>query len=716
MTQRLQKRGFRIPSLDIWGTVWLGLLIISSILTATQGSTIPSSSPTAILASLRPSPYRTIYPVLELESRTWAYSVEEIEETAFGIIDDACMYLAVADKQCESNPSSCRSTMLSVENFENAVKKSFEILFLLQRLCDVGNLPQSQEAIKQCRGGKSWRMKDFNGKKYEFLDEMLGDFTTEFRPSGGTNPRETRSIETPLSRHPRLAFFLPVVIGLAIGGGVIGTAAITSKIVAEEESRRVVQQIKAGRQVDIANSLKNNFVNYNFTRVVAAELDVIRMTEAISAHATVLVHNSEDLKQELVQLVSREEKLKYNSAFAEEYWSAIKSVNVENGVGLTNAEVNRKTRLSADLSTLVTTLSPINNSSAMCRNQVLTKTLLVPVVDHHRRTEIEIKGNRMVPRNTPMMQKNPHYFIIPENSVMSRETDLFGRGAHVVGRVCTASSSINASATTSTEAISESFRLEFQGTLVINETCGGRNGNGSTILRVESPAIVTVPIFCAITSDRFSCGAVRIRSGDTKLVHKSHHRTVITQDNLVEEKVTKSNISFVSDGRVFATGSSPGPASWFNSVSSTVGSHKAILITVGVAVILLAIVTVPARRMWKGASGMGGVNIYNANNNANDMEGGVANMHAEQNLPALPAPAAILPEPAAAALEEEEEQEEMEVGQLEVWQILKKPVHLRTPAERIAADDWARSRDPRIRVPGPDQNPFQIQKEAGMFL
>ncbi len=130
--------------------MWLMLLIFSSMLTATQGSTIPSNSPTTILASLRPSPYRTIYPVLELESRTWAYSVQEIEEAAFGIVDDACFYLAIADKQCESHRSSCQTTMLSVENFENAVKKSFNILFLLQRLCDVGNLPQSQQAIEQC--------------------------------------------------------------------------------------------------------------------------------------------------------------------------------------------------------------------------------------------------------------------------------------------------------------------------------------------------------------------------------------------------------------------------------------------------------------------------------------------------------------------------------------------------------------------------------------
>ena len=129
--------------------------------------------------------------------------------------------------------------MLSVENFKKAVTKSFDILFLLQRLCDVGNLPQSQQAIEQCRNGKSWRIKDFAGKKYEFLDEMLGDFTTRFKPSTSSTSRKPRSlfnrkiVEAILSSHPRLAFLLPVVIGLAIGGGVIGTAAVTSKIVAE---------------------------------------------------------------------------------------------------------------------------------------------------------------------------------------------------------------------------------------------------------------------------------------------------------------------------------------------------------------------------------------------------------------------------------------------------------------------------------------------------
>ena len=47
------------------------------------------------------------------------------------------------------------------------------------------------------------------------------------------------------------------------------------------------------------------------------------------------------------------------------------------------------------------------------------------------------------------------------------------------------------------------------------------------------------------------------------------------------------------------------------------------------------------------------------------------------------------PLPAVEEQEEEEDQEEHE-EQLEICQILKKPVHLRTPAERVAADTWAR--------------------------
>ena len=65
--------------------------------------------------------------------------------------------------------------------------------------------------------------------------------------------------------------------------------------------------------------------------------------------------------------------------------------------------------------------------------------------------------------------------------------------------------------------------------------------NESTIHVISSPATVTVPILCSVESSVFSCEAVIIRSGDSKLVHTTHHRTVIVQDSLVEDMVAIDN-------------------------------------------------------------------------------------------------------------------------------------------------------------------------------
>ena len=232
--------------------------------------------------------------------------------------------------------------------------------------------------------------------------------------------------------------------------------------------------------------------------------------------------------------------------------------------------------------------------------------------------------------------------------------------------------------------------MEFSGKIELNETCAGRNGSISTVHTIHSPATVTVPILCSIESEEFSCGAVRIRSGDTKLIHTTHHRTTVVQDNLIEDKVNMSNTPFSSDNSLLATSTRPGSTSWFNSATQTFSSYKTTLIIVGIAIAMLAAAAVPAGRMLRKASG---VNITNFNsnsapsNNSNNVDGAIANMEAGQQYPALP-------EPAAAEQEEEEVPQEEEDEEVEIWKILKKPVHLRTPMERIAADNWARLHDP----------------------
>ena len=670
--------------------IWGLLMVLVAALALPLSQANPIHSPSSILSSLQPSPYRTVYPLLEMETRTWAYQIKEVEEAAYSIVDDACAYVAVADKQCKTHPTSCRTTMLNLKNFEKAISKALDVVLLLQRLCDVGELPSSKQAMELCRSGEDWRLDEFATKNYKFQADTLGTFSPKFGRVEETLDRARRGTDTVISRHPRLAISVPILIGLAVGAGVLGTAGITAKIVAEEESTRVVDEVRAGRRVDIANSLKNNFVNHNYTKLLAVELDVIRMTEAISTHATVLLHDAEDLKQDLAELASRKEKLKYSSSFAEEYWTAIREVNLENDVGLTRSEVNRKTRISAELSTLVTTLSPLSNSSSSCKNQILTKTLLIPVIDHRRKTEIKIVNGRMVPRSLPLLHKTSKYFVIPKDSVMSRETDMFGQSSHVIGRICTASMEVNVTSIPSSEVISESFKLEFIGTIELNETCSGNKSSVPVIHTIHSPAIVTVPVLCSVSSKEFSCGAVVIRSGDTKLVHTTHHRTTVTMDNLVEDEVSINNNTFFRSTMDIMAGASLGSSSWLKSITGS--SYRTPLIIIGVIIsAVLMAAAIPAGMMLKRTGGSKGVNInnYNSNqvsaDNANKVDGDIGGVEAAPLYPTLHGPAAV-------EHEDEEEEEEEDID-LQIWKILRIPAHQRTPKERIAADNWQKQQD-----------------------
>ena len=357
--------------------LWGILLLFALQMTQSHAATIQQPSSQTVLASLQSSPHRTVYPLLKMETKTWAYNMGEVEDAAYSILDDACYYLAIADDQCTEHPSSFQATLLSSENFKKSMTKAFDTIYSLQRMCDVGHQPSSEHAINQCKKGEEWREQEFITKKFTFLDSMFDSFTPDFLNAEKTSHRGERSIqwstameaislfgpiilsssflaqmaaknitmEKVLSRHPRFVVSGPILIGIAVGAGVIGTAGATAHFVAKEETSRVVEEVRAGRQLDICNNIQNSITNHNYTRIVAGELDIIRLTEAISTHSTVLLHDSEDLKQELSHLASKKDKLRYSSSFAEEYWTAIKELNSKHNIGITSSEVNFKTRV-----------------------------------------------------------------------------------------------------------------------------------------------------------------------------------------------------------------------------------------------------------------------------------------------------------------------------------------------------------------------------------
>ena len=98
--------------------------------------------------------------------------------------------------------------------------------------------------------------------------------------------------------------------------------------------------------------------------------------------------------------------------------------------------------------------------------------------------------------------------------------------------------------------------------------------------------------------------------------------------------------------------------------------------------------------MLKKTSEAGGINFntYNtpmaSSNNSNKVDGNIGGIEAGPLYPALHGPATV---------EQEEEdiiQVEEEDEEVEIWKILQKAVHLRSPMERIAADNWSKQQDP----------------------
>ena len=189
----------------------------------------------------------------------------------------------------------------------------------------------------------------------------------------------------------------------------------------------------------------------------------------------------------------------------------------------------------------------------------------------------------------------------------------------------------------------------------------------------------------------FSCGAVLIRSGDTKLIHTSHHRTDVIQDSLVEDEVKITNDTFSRSTYSPEDEASSGSSSWLDSVTQAGSPYRTPLIIIGIITSAVALAAaVLAGMILKETSEAGGVNNNNHNtnnasaNNSNKVDGNMGGIEMDPLYPALHSPAAAEQE------EEEVPRVEEEDEETERWRILKKAPHLRSPMERVAADDWAR--------------------------
>ena len=282
---------------------------------------------------------------------------------------------------------------------------------------------------------------------------------------------------------------------------------------------------------------------------------------------------------------------------------------------------------------MVTTLVPINNSSASCENQLLMKTLMVPIIDHRGCTEITMKDGKIFPR----YGNGSQYFLISRDAVISKETRFFGKTSHIIGRMCTVDILINATTTPSPDVLFEVFTLKFEGNLTLNETCTHNSTSSSIIRKISSQATIKLPVVCSVSSERFNCGAITLRSAETKEIYMTHHRMIIQQDKLVEKEVEINRTTFVKS-------EVPPPSAAIRESTSLLHSIKLYqtpLIITGAVLAAILLMALPAKLMMNRSGNDKPIN-FNNYNSANS-----SNINSNSNTMETP-PKAFLPCPRSA--------------------------------------------------------------------
>merc|ERR1712030_111637 len=264
-------------------------------------------------------------------------------------------------------------------------------------------------------------------------------------------------------RPKRFIISTPVIAGMAIGGASLATAGITAAVVADREGQGVVEAEKLHRTDDIQICLTNNHKNLNLTSIIAKDLDNIRETEAWSSQSSIALSNAESSNDEVNHLFSRSGIFEFSDPRSEEYYTKIAQLNSKNRVGLTNAELKEMIRISADITSMVTSAISISGSSRKCEDMLLVKTMLTPILNHRSRLEISLIDGRF----THKYGNHSTYILISQDAVLSKQTRLFGHDINVVGRVCKIHNSINASSKSSPDKLFEIFKFEFEGTVTV---------------------------------------------------------------------------------------------------------------------------------------------------------------------------------------------------------------------------------------------------------
>ena len=152
------------------------------------------------------------------------------------------------------------------------------------------------------------------------------------------------------------------------------------------------------------------------TAMAAKDIDNIHYTEAYSLYAAKSRSDAKSSNNELNFLLSKSGVFEYADPRTEQYLTIVKEANSKHSVGLTREELKEKIRLSMDITSTVTSAIQISGSSRKCKDMVLMKTLLTPIIDHRSRMEMVLIDGKFIPR----YGNHSFYMIISKDSLLSK--------------------------------------------------------------------------------------------------------------------------------------------------------------------------------------------------------------------------------------------------------------------------------------------------------
>ena len=371
----------------------------------------------------------------QIKMETIETRLEDIIDTASGEVKTNCAMMTLWNETCRNNASTCQLANFGIQSAKNAITILPEVISSIANMCELS------EFITECDISKKWA--------------------------------ETNSIHDfheNISRKKRFLASWPITINIATG------------LLLNKDTAASSFKITKG---DRTNPWKDS--DTSSTAITISPEDTL---ESLSTRTTANFHYAEALKHKIDFRLNRNSQLSLKDPEAETWFRIIKETVVRNAENLTESRIREAARLTANLTTVTTSLIPLKENVSRCEAMALLHTIVIPTINFNSKKTFTSHKWRLHrnPRNSN------RYTLLSEESVLSMPTTLFGQKIQIIGRTCEIVGTINSSTFPSGNLLIEKFKFVFKGKITITETCHVNGKKISATNSLRSEAIITLPI------------------------------------------------------------------------------------------------------------------------------------------------------------------------------------------------------------------------------